>query len=181
MVTVTIFLSVYVYLTRRSVKWCTHTTTGVLRESSRSRALREVGRHVRISVLYANNISVVWHLSSLCSVYACVWACVCVLKPLIRRIFVTRTFNRLARCDTRTHTRNRLFSIFSVPSHFSLSILFSFPPLGVSYSLLYTLKRPHAISLSVRHAGPTSPVNLHPVYTHVHTRIITQPNERVTT
>ena len=136
MVTVTIFLSVYIYLTRRSVKWCTHTTMGMLRESSWSRALREVGRHVQISVLYANNISVVWHLSSLCSVYACVWACVCVLKPLVRRIFVTRTFNRLARCDTRTHTRN-LFSIFSVPSHFSLSILFSFPPLGLLLLVIY--------------------------------------------
>lgn len=93
----------YICITRRNVKRYTHTTTGVRESfSSRSRAaLREVGR-VRISVLYANNISVVWHLSSLCSVYACIWARVCVFKPLVHRIFIART---LPSCPVRhTHT-----------------------------------------------------------------------------
>lgn len=152
---------------------------GVLRVVSRvchGATLREVDRHrrrhARLSVSYANNTCSVASVASLCSVYARVRVCVCVCASPWFSVSSRReniTAFRPVRAHIRTYTRATTLSLLHLfLSIYSISTLYTFSLLSLSIassrypSRARTLaaqprKRPHAISLSVRHTAGRVP------------------------
>lgn len=131
----------------------------------------------RINVSYANNVSVYGICCVLYAVcvrvymgtYVCVCVCMNVCIQTLGPLYLRKNLSSCPPRHTHIYARPPLLYLLSVPSHFSLSILFSFPVLGPLVLLSPNPKRPHAISLSVRHAGPTNqPTSIRYIRTCIH-------------
>ena len=111
-------------------------------------------------------------------VCVCMGVCMCIKAPGPPYLCHENIQSSCPVRHTHTYAQPLLYFLCTI----SLFPLYSLlVPTSRALTPCYIPLRDRTLFLSVRHAGPTSPVNLHPVYTHVHTRIITQPNERVTT